>query len=166
MLWTERNGGNAGEQWRHISESPEFFQKAQLHHVGLSGVRTEMAKSNTEGSFHEQQCNKGGWVSLAGKLWSPYFGEAVASGAGCIQLQHASCHATQNITKQCTDALLADLCEQQCNKGGWVSLAGKLWSPYFGEAVASGAGYIQLQHASCHATQNITKQWLIYVGWK
>jgi hypothetical protein len=31
----------------------------------------------------------------------------VASGAGYIQLQHASCHATQNITKQCTDAIMA-----------------------------------------------------------
>ena len=58
-----------------------------------------MAKSDTEGSFHEQQCNKGGWISLDGKLCSPHFGEAVASGAGYIQLQHASSHTLQNLTK-------------------------------------------------------------------
>jgi hypothetical protein len=38
-----------------------------IHHVGLSGA------SNTEGSFHEQQCIEGGWGFIA-VGWSPHFG--------------------------------------------------------------------------------------------
>jgi hypothetical protein len=32
------------EVWSHISEFPEFFQKAQLHHVGLSGEAVAYTK--------------------------------------------------------------------------------------------------------------------------